>query len=604
MERKDLRNIGIIAHVDHGKTTLVDSLLKSSGVFRENEEIKDRVLDSDDIERERGITIFSKNAAISYKNTKINIIDTPGHADFGGEVERVLNMASSAILVVDAFEGPMPQTKFVLREALKQKLPIIICVNKIDRENSRPEEVVEEVFELFIDLEADESYLDSPVIYTSALKSSASTVPEITKDNMEDLLDVILEHTPLEEGDPEEDFRILISSIDYSDYIGRIGIGKVESGTVLKNAEAFIKNYNKKEKEEAVKIHSLYEFENLTRKEVDKSEFGSIVAITGLDTLEIGDTICESEEQEAIEFSKISEPTLSMTFSVNDSPFAGQDGEYVTSRQLRSRLYRELETDVSLRVEDGETTESFRVYGRGELHLSVLIENLRREGYEFQVSKPMPYYKEIDGKRHEPMEKAIIDLDSDYQGRIIEKLGKRKGQLVSMETLGLTDMRLTFEIPSRGLIGFRHEFLTDTKGTGVLNTEFIGYKPYCGEMPRRVSGSLVAFETGITTAYGLFQAQKRGRLFVSPGEEVYVGEVVGENPAGLEIEVHVGREKKMTNMRAGGSDESLILTPGRDLSLEEMMEFIDVDELIEVTPHHLRMRKEILDHSKRQKNRR
>ena len=601
MKREELRNIAIIAHVDHGKTTLVDSLLKSSGVFRKNEEVKDRVMDSNDIERERGITILSKNTAISYKNTKINIIDTPGHADFGGEVERVLNMASAAILVVDAFEGPMPQTKFVLREALDQKLPIIICVNKIDRENSRPEEVAEEVLELFIDLEADESYLDSPVLYTSALESSASKDPHEIKDNMDELLDAILESTPLEEGDDEEPFKILISSIDYSDYIGRIGIGKIESGTVYRNEEAFIKNYNRPDKKEHVKIHQLYEFENLSRTEVESSKFGSIVAITGLETLEIGDTICEEEEADPIEFTKISEPTLSMTFSVNDSPFAGQDGEYVTSRQIRSRLYRELETDVSLRVEDTDTTEAFKVYGRGELHLSVLIENLRREGFEFQVSKPMPYYKEIDGKRHEPMEKATIDLETEYQGRVIEKLGKRKGKLVSMEPLGLTDMRLTFEIPARGLIGFRHEFLTDTKGTGVLNTEFIGYKPYCGDIPRRVSGSLVAYEEGATTAYGLFQAQKRGRLFVTPGEKVYAGQIVGENPGGLEIEVHVGREKKMSNMRAGGSDESLILTPARVLSLEEMMEFIDIDELIEVTPHHLRMRKEILDHSKRQK---
>ncbi|NLY84851.1 MAG: translational GTPase TypA [Tissierellia bacterium] len=599
--RDDIRNIAIIAHVDHGKTTLVDSLLKQSGVFRANQEVEERVMDSDEIERERGITILAKNTAIYYDGVKINIIDTPGHADFGGEVERVLKMANGVILVVDAFEGPMPQTKFVLKKAFELDLPVIICINKIDRPDARPNEVIDEVLDLFIDLGASDKHLDSPFIFTSAKKGTASLDYNEEGKNMDPLFKAIIDNIPGPEGDKDGPLQVLISTIDYNDYVGRIGIGKVEKGKITTNQEAVIVNMENKDKYEKVKISKLYEFEGLSRKEIESATVGSIIAITGVENIHIGDTICDIHCPEPLPFVKISEPTISMTFSVNDSPFAGREGKYLTSRQIRSRLYKELQTDVSLRVEETGSTDAFKVSGRGELHLSVLIEKMRREGYEFQVSKPEVIFKEEDGKKLEPMEKVTIDLPSEYMGVIIEKLGQRKGELISMTEAKGGYARLEFTIPARGLIGYRQEFMTDTKGHGILNSEFDGYGPYKGDIPKRKLGSIISYETGYTTTYGLHSAQERGILFVGPGVEVYTGMVVGANPKGLDIDVNVCRKKQQTNIRAAGSDEALRLSPPKIMSLEEALEFIEDDELIEITPTNIRIRKKILDSNKRLK---
>lgn len=603
MKREDIRNVAIIAHVDHGKTTLVDGLLRTSGLFRDNQEVNERVMDSNTIEKERGITILSKNTAVFYKDKKINIIDTPGHADFGGEVERVLNMAESVVLVVDSHEGPMPQTKFVLKKAIELGLPAIICINKVDRPDQRIDEVEDEILDLFISLDADESYLESPFVYASAKNGWASNEKGTVKEDMTDLLDTIIDYTPSFEAEEDAPFKVLVSTTDYNEYLGRIAIGKVESGVIRKNDNAVITNYNDKDRHLKSKIVTIYEFDGLERKEVEESKFGSIVALSGMEDINIGDTIGTEEDSEPIEFTKISEPTLSMTFSVNDSPFAGRDGKYVTSRHLRDRLLKEKETDVSLRVEATDTTEAFKVSGRGELHLSVLIENLRREGYEFQVSKPEVMFKEDEnGKRTEPIELATIDVDQEYSGSIIEKLGRRKGEMIDMKPSSSGYNRLVFRIPARGLIGYRTEFMTDTKGTGILNSEFEGYDLYKGDMETRSVGSLIASETGIATAYGLNSAQTRGQLFIEPSDEVYEGLVVGMNAKGLDIDVNVCKKKKLTNTRASGSDDAIMLTPAKKMSVEEMMEFVEKDELIEITPNHLRIRKRILDSNLRYKS--
>ena len=598
--RDDIRNIAIIAHVDHGKTTLVDELLKQSGVFRANQEVAERVMDSNDIERERGITILSKNTAITYEGVKINIIDTPGHADFGGEVERVLKMVNGVILVVDAFEGAMPQTKFVLKKALELSLPVVVCVNKIDRPEARPEEVVDEILELFIDLDADESQLDCPFIFASAKEGVASCDVNEKGTDMKPLFDAILNYIPAPEGDPDADTQVLISTIDYNEYVGRIGIGKVDNGTIRVNQDAVIVNHHDPDKNEKVKISKLYEFEGLNRVEVEEATIGSIVAISGIADIHIGDTLCSPENPQAIPFQKISEPTIAMHFMVNDSPLAGQEGKYVTSRHLRDRLYRMLNTDVSLRVEDTDTTEAYKVSGRGELHLSVLIENMRREGYEFQVSTPKVLMKEIDGVLCEPIEELVIDVPAEYSGAVMEKMGPRKGELQSMEPVG-SRMKLTFLIPERGLFGYKNDFLTDTKGEGVMNTLFHGYDAYKGEIPRRQNGSLIAFETGDAVTYGLYNAQERGTLFIGAGEKVYAGMVVGMSPKSEDIAVNVCKTKHLTNTRASGSDDALRLIPPRRFSLEESLEFLADDELLEVTPKSIRIRKKILDHAERMK---
>ena len=603
MKRENIRNVAIIAHVDHGKTTLVDGLLKTSGIFRENQQVDERVMDSNSIERERGITILSKNTAINYKGIKINIIDTPGHADFGGEVERVLNMAEAVVLVVDSREGPMPQTKFVLRKAIELNLPAIICINKVDRPDQRVEEVMDEVLDLFISLEADESYLDSPFVFASAKEGWASLEFGEVKNDMTDLLDTIIDYTPAFEAKENAPFKVLVSTTDYDNYLGRIAIGKVESGQINKNDSCIIVNYNDKDRKVKSKIVTIYEFEGLQRSEVEKADFGSIVALSGMEDINIGDTICTESDMEPIEFIKISEPTLSMTFSVNNSPFAGRDGDYVTSRHIRDRLFKEKETDVSLRVETTDSTEAFKVSGRGELHLSVLIENLRREGYEFQVSKPeVMFKKDENGKILEPMELATIDVDQEYTGSIIEKLGLRKGELMDMAPNSSGYTRMVFKIPARGLIGYRQEFLTDTKGTGILNTEFDSYERYKGDIAKRQAGSLISFETGVATTYGLHAAQSRGQLFVKPQDEVYEGEVIGSNAKGIDIDVNVCKKKKQTNVRASAADEALVLSPAKIMSVEEMMEFVEEDELIEITPHNLRIRKKILDNNLRYKS--
>ncbi|WP_276876176.1 translational GTPase TypA [Anaerococcus hydrogenalis] len=602
MKREDIRNVAIIAHVDHGKTTLVDGLLKTSGIFRENQKVDERVMDSNSIEKERGITILSKNTAINYKDIKINIIDTPGHADFGGEVERVLNMAEAVVLVVDSHEGPMPQTKFVLRKAIELNLPAIICINKVDRPDQRVEEVMDEVLDLFISLDADESYLDSPFVFASAKQGWASLEFGEEKEDMTDLLDTIIEYTPAFEAKDDSPFKVLVSTTDYDNYLGRIAIGKVESGKIKKNDSCIIVNYNDEDRKVKSKIVTIYEFEGLERSEVEEASFGSIVALSGMEDINIGDTICTESDMDPIEFTKISEPTLSMTFSVNNSPFAGRDGDYVTSRHLRDRLFKEKETDVSLRVETTDSTEAFKVSGRGELHLSVLIENLRREGYEFQVSKPeVMFKKDENGKTLEPIELATIDVDQEYTGAIIEKLGLRKGELIEMAPNSSGYTRMIFKIPARGLIGYRQEFLTDTKGTGILNTEFDSYERYKGDIAKRQAGSLISFETGVATTYGLHAAQSRGQLFVKPQDEVYEGEVIGSNAKGIDIDVNVCKKKKQTNVRASAADEALVLSPAKIMSVEEMMEFVEEDELIEITPHKLRIRKRILDNNLRYK---
>ena len=600
--RDDIRNVAIIAHVDHGKTTLVDELLKQSGVFRENQEVAERVMDSNDIERERGITILSKNTAVTYKNTKINIIDTPGHADFGGEVERVLKMVNGVILVVDAFEGAMPQTKFVLRKALELKLPVIVCVNKIDRPEARPAEVVDEVLELLIDLDADESQLDCPIVYASAKAGTASlSIDEPGKDMMP-LFETILDYIPAPEGDPDAGTQVLISTIDYNEYVGRIGVGKVDNGVIRVNQDVVIVNHHEPDKLKKVKVSKLYEFDGLNKVEIKEAGIGSIVAISGIADIHIGDTLCSPENPVPIPFQKISEPTIAMHFIVNDSPLAGQEGKYVTSRHLRDRLFRELNTDVSLRVEETETTESFKVSGRGELHLSVLIENMRREGYEFAVSKAEVLYKtDENGKKLEPMELAYIDVPDEFSGSVIQKFSARKGELISMGAANGGYVRLEFSIPARGLIGYRGEFMTDTKGNGIINTTYDGYGPYKGDMMYRAQGSLIAFESGEAITYGLYNAQERGTLFIGPGEKVYAGMVVGETGKAEDIEINVCKKKQMTNTRSSGSDEALRLSPPKILSLEQALEFIDTDELLEVTPKSLRIRKKILDPTMRKR---
>ena len=600
IKREDTRNIAIIAHVDHGKTTLVDELLKQSGVFRSNQVVQERVMDSNDIERERGITILSKNTAVFYKDVKINIIDTPGHADFGGEVERVLKMVDGVVLVVDAFEGPMPQTKFVLKKALELNLAVIVCINKIDRPEARPDEVIDEVLELLIDLDASEEQLDCPFVYASAKEGVAMLEIGDDSNSMQPLFETIINHIPAPEGDPDKGTQVLISTIDYNEYVGRIGVGKVSNGSIRVNEDAIIVNAHDPEKRRKVKVSKLYEFDGLNKVEVEKAGVGSIVAISGISDIHIGDTLCSPDFVEPIPFQKISEPTISMNFLVNDSPLAGREGKYVTSRHLRDRLFKELNTDVSLRVEETENTDCFKVSGRGELHLSVLIENMRREGYEFAVSKAeVIYHKDEKGHLLEPMEQAVIDVPDEFSGIVIEKLSFRKGELQGMSRSNGGYTRLEFLIPSRGLIGYRGEFMTDTKGNGILNTIFDSYGPYKGDIAYRQTGSLIAFEAGETITYGLFNAQERGTLFLGPGEQVYQGMVVGENPKGGDIELNVCKRKQMTNTRASGSDEALKLVPHKVLSLEQALDFIENDELVEVTPKNIRIRKKILDPKQR-----
>ena len=583
-KREDVRNIAIIAHVDHGKTTLVDQLLKQSGVFRANQEVQERVMDSNDIERERGITILSKNTAVYYKDTKINIIDTPGHADFGGEVERVLKMVNGVVLVVDAYEGPMPQTKFVLQKALELDLSVIVCINKIDRPEARPAEVIDETLELMMDLDASDEQLDCPFIYASARAGFARYELDDTNNDMEPLFETIVKHIPAPEGDPEAPTQVLISTIDYNEFVGRIGVGKIDNGSLKVNQECVLVNHHDPDKFKKIKIGKLYEFDGLKRVEVQKAEIGSIVAISGIADIHIGDTICSPENPEAIPFQKISEPTIAMYFMVNDSPLAGQEGKFITSRHLRDRLFRELNTDVSLRVEETDSADCFKVSGRGELHLSVLIENMRREGYEFAVSKAEVLYKYDErNRRLEPMELAYIDVPEEYTGVVIQKLTSRKGALQGMSQAAGGYSRLEFSIPSRGLIGYRGDFMTDTKGNGILNTIFDGYAEYKGDIAYRQTGSLIAFEAGESITYGLFNAQERGTLFI------------GQSPKAEDVEINVCKTKKLTNTRSSSADEALKLTPPKIMSLEQCLDFIDTDELLEVTPESLRIRKKILD---------
>lgn len=604
LKKEQIRNVAIIAHVDHGKTTLVDSLLKQSGVFRQNQEIEERVMDSNDLEKERGITILSKNTAVMYGDVKINIIDTPGHADFGGEVERILKMVDGVVLVVDAFEGPMPQTKFVLKKALELNLPSVICVNKVDRPEARPNEVVDEVLDLFIELDANEIQLDSPFIFASAKKGISGTDASQLQDSMKPLFEAIIENIPSPNGDEDGLTQVLISTIDYNEYIGRIGIGKVERGSVSIGEDLWVSNYENPDKSYKVRIGKLYEYDGLKRVEIEEAITGSIVAISGIEDIEIGDTITSIEDKQPLPFVKISEPTLAMTFSVNNGPFAGQDGKYVTSRQIRARLHKELNTNVSLRVEDTDSADSFRVAGRGELHLSILMEQMRREGYELMVSKPeVLMKKDKNDKLIEPIERVIIDVPEEFMGAVIEKLGARKGEMVNMVQSKGGYTRIEFLIPTRGMIGYRSEFLTDTKGNGILNTLFEGYEPYKGEIPRRSQGSLVSFETGTAVGYGLYNAQERGILFVSPGDKVYEGMIVGENAKPMDIDVNVCKRKQATNMRASGSDDALKLSPPKKMSLEEALEFIEKDELVELTPKNMRIRKRILDKQQRAKQR-
>lgn len=599
-KREDVRNIAIIAHVDHGKTTLVDQLLKQSGTFRANQEVAERVMDSNDIERERGITILSKNTAINYNGTKINIIDTPGHADFGGEVERVLKMVNGVVLVVDAYEGVMPQTKFVLQKALELDLSVIVCINKIDRPEARPQEVIDEILELFIDLDANDDQLDCPFVFASAKSGFAVLDLDDERKDMTPLFETIINSIPAPEGDPDAPTQVLISTIDYNDYVGRIGVGKVDNGSIKVNQEVMLVNHHDPDFRKRVKINKLYEFDGLNKIEVNEAKIGSIVAISGIPDIRIGDTICSVDNPEAIPFQKISEPTLSMDFMVNDSPLAGQEGKFVTSRHIRDRLFRELNTDVSLRVEENEGMDSFKVSGRGELHLSVLIENMRREGFEFAVSKAeVLYHYDERGRKLEPIELAYVDVPEEFSGSVIQKLSQRKGELLGMTPINGGYTRLQFSIPSRGLIGYRGEFMTDTKGNGILNTSFEGYEEYKGDIQYRKQGSLIAYESGEAITYGLFNAQERGQLFIGPGEKVYAGMIVGENPRAEDIEVNVCKTKHLTNTRSSSSDEALRLVPPKILSLEQALDYIDTDELLEVTPKSLRIRKKILDSTQR-----
>ena len=594
--RDDIRNIAIIAHVDHGKTTLVDELLKQSGVFRANQEVAERVMDSNDIERERGITILSKNTAVYYKDTKINIIDTPGHADFGGEVERVLKMVDGVVLVVDAFEGAMPQTKFVLMKALDLDLPVIVCINKIDRPEARPDEVIDEVLELFMDLDASDEQLDCPFVYASAKEGFAVLNLDDERKDMVPLFETILDYIPAPTGDPDLGTQVLISTIDYNEYVGRIGIGKVDNGSLRINQEVAVVNHHEPDKLKKVRINKLYEFDGLEKVDVEEARIGSIVAVSGIADIHIGDTICNPDDPKPIPFQKISEPTISMNFIVNDSPLAGQEGKYVTSRHIRDRLFKELNTDVSLRVEETDSPDSYKVSGRGELHLSVLIENMRREGFEFAVSKAeVLYHTDENGKKLEPMERAYVDVPDEFTGAVIEKLSQRKGELQNMTPITGGYTRIEFLIPARGLIGYRGEFMTDTKGNGIINTILEGYAPYKGDIAYRKQGSLIAFESGESVTYGLFSAQDRGTLFIGPGERVYAGMVIGSSSRAEDIELNVCKKKHLTNTRSSSADEALTLVPPKVLSLEQALDFIDTDELLEVTPESLRIRKRILD---------
>lgn len=596
MKREDVRNIAIIAHVDHGKTTLVDQLLRQSGIFRENQEVVERVMDSNDIERERGITILSKNTAVSFKDIKINIIDTPGHADFGGEVERVLKMVNGVILVVDAYEGTMPQTKFVLRKALELNLDLICLINKCDREQARAKEAVDEVLELLMELDANEKQLYCPFIFASARAGWARYAVDDDNNDMTPLFETIIKSIAPPEGNPDMGTQLLISTIDYNEYVGRIGIGKVDNGSIKVNQELLLLNHHESDRQKKVKVGRLYQFQGLTRVEVNEAGIGDIVAVSGIEGIHIGDTLASPENPEAIPFQQISEPTISMNFMVNDSPLAGLEGKYVTSRNLRDRLFKELNTDVSLRVEETDSSDCFKVSGRGELHLSVLIENMRREGFEFAVSKAEVIYKTDErNRRLEPMEIAYVDVPDEFSGNVIQKLTSRKGELQGMSPNHDGYTRLEFSIPSRGLIGYRGEFLTDTKGNGILNTEYDGYGPYKGDLFYRKTGSLISFESGESITYGLFNAQERGILFIGPGEKVYAGMVIGQNAKAEDVEINVCKTKKLTNTRASGSDEALRLVPPKIMSLEKALEFIDTDELLEVTPKHLRIRKKILD---------
>ena len=602
MLRNDLRNIAIIAHVDHGKTTLVDQMLKQSGTFRENQVVNERVMDSNDIERERGITILAKNTSIVYDGVKINIIDTPGHADFGGEVERVLKMVNGVILLVDAAEGPMPQTRFVLQKALELGHKIIIVVNKIDRPDARLNEVGDEVLELLMDLDASDEQLDSPILYCSGRDGTASYTPSDLGKDLVPLFDEILNYIPAPDVDTEGDMQYLVSSIDYNEYVGRIAIGRIERGVMKVNQEVTVGDYHQTKKEYRGKIVTMYQIEGLNRVPCDCAKAGDIVCISGLENITIGDTICDFGKFEAVPFVKISEPTVEMTFSVNDSPFAGREGKFVTSRHLRDRLFRELLKDVSLRVSETDSTDSFKVAGRGEMHLSIFIENMRREGYELGVSTPRVLYKEIDGKLNEPVERLVIDVPENCVGSIMEKLGVRKGELQQMTPVG-SRMRLEFLIPARGLFGYKSEFLTDTKGEGIMSSVFYGYQPYKGDIPRRNSGSLIAFETGTAITYGLYNAQERGELFITAGTPVYEGMVVGASPKAEDLVVNVCKKKHLTNTRASGSDDALRLIPPRILSLEDSLEFLADDELLEVTPKSIRIRKRTLSNTQRAKER-
>lgn len=597
-----LRNVAIIAHVDHGKTTLVDEMLKQSGVYRENQEIVDRVMDSNDLERERGITIMAKNTAVWYGDTKINIVDTPGHADFGGEVERILKMVNGVILLVDAAEGPMPQTRFVLSRALELGHRVIVVINKIDRPDQRIHEVIDEVLELLMDLDATDEQLDSPMLFCSGRQGTASYSPDVVGTDLKPLFETILEYIPEPEMNVDEPFQMLVSSVDYNEYVGRIAIGRIERGVIKQNQEIEVCNYHSQDEPTMkAKAVSLYQFDGLNRVPVTEAGAGNIIAMSGIGDVTIGDTICARGAAEPLAFVKIGAPTLEMTFSVNDSPFAGREGKFVTSRQIRDRLMRETLKDVSLRVTDvADSTDSFNVAGRGEMSLSILIETMRREGYEFQVSPPRVLYQEIDGKRCEPVERVVVDVPQDYMGSVMEKLGARKGEFLEMTPVG-SRMKMEFLVPSRGLFGYRNEFLTDTKGEGILASVFEKYEPYKGEIARRSTGSLIAYETGEAVAYGIWNAQERGAMFITPGTKVYAGMVVGVCPKSDDVPVNVCRTKHLTNTRASGSDEALRLIPPRLLSLEQCLEFLADDELLEVTPKNLRLRKSILDHSQRMK---
>ena len=601
MKREDLRNIAIIAHVDHGKTTLVDEMLKQSGIYRENQAIVERVMDSNDLEREHGITILAKNTSVTYKDVKINIVDTPGHADFSGEVERILKMVNGVLLLVDSFEGTMPQTRFVLQKALELGHQVIVVVNKTDRPDARPKEVVDEVLELLLDLDATDEQLESPVIYCSGRNGTASLDPDNLGENFIPLFDMILEHIPAPEGDPDGELQLLVSSIDYSEYVGRIAIGRIERGSIKQNQEVTVCDYHGAVQPFKGKVVSLYEFDGLDKTPVQEASVGDIVCFSGIEGITIGQTVCSPSAVEPLPFVKISEPTVEMTFSVNDSPFAGREGKFVTSRQIRERLERELLKDVSLRVKESDVRDAYDVAGRGEMHLSILIETMRREGYELSVSTPRVLFKEIDGVKCEPMEKLVIDVPESSVGSVMEKMGVRKAELLEMHPVG-SRTRLEFKIPSRGLFGYRSEFLTDTKGEGVLNTLFLGYEPYMGEIPVRTTGSLVAFETGVSSAYGIWNVQDRGAMFIDPGIDVYEGMIVGVSPKLGDINVNVCKKKHLTNTRASGSDEALRLVPPKHMSLEESLEFISDDELLEVTPKSIRLRKRILDHENRAKD--